>query len=258
MNILRVASFLCLAISQSLAATKIVTVKYPYPWGLDTVTFNRAITTRTQLNKWMRLSPYLSPQNDLFVTIDIRRCIPTDRAYVGCGPEAKLNTHNIDINISKIKTLRESLDPAGYPDDLKPVVEYFIKIQDFALLRMERQREFFVTHNLSTLTLPYENIDPKISCAAELRAIASSSSKDRNFENLVVVDWENCVNLLGRQRIGPYPKDRWSLFLRAHQITESNADLSAEESFVQEPHRPPSPRQIRLQVSLAIIFRDFP
>ena len=65
---------LSLATNQTVA-----TAKYPYPGGVVSVYFDPANVTRTDLDSWMRLSPSLSPYNDLLVPIDIRRCVYGDK-----------------------------------------------------------------------------------------------------------------------------------------------------------------------------------
>jgi len=98
--------------------------KCPYPGGVVSVYFDPANIARAELDSWMRLSPSLSPYNDLLVPIDIRRCVPGDKQYTDCKTEGSLKIANVDENIRKMTDIKRSLTVQKVPDDLRPIVAY--------------------------------------------------------------------------------------------------------------------------------------
>jgi hypothetical protein len=195
------------------------TARYRYPWGSVIVSFDPKVATRTEVDRWMRLSPELSPYNDLLVPIDIRRCVPSEDGYTGCGKGAKLRISNIDLNIRKMLAIKKELDAQKVPQSLRPVVAYLSEVQNFALWRTQRQREFFLTRDVSMLRNRYADIDPSQTCSGILQEVARSSQEEQGTK-LMAVDWANCVWQLEAKRIGPYPKAAWQAFLKDQKITE--------------------------------------
>ncbi|HEY6412651.1 MAG TPA: hypothetical protein VIX42_03125 [Edaphobacter sp.] len=194
------------------------TAQYPYPWGAVSVSFDPATTTQAELDSWMPLSPDLSPFNDLLVPIDIRRCLTRDKEYVSCG-DRKLHLSNVDVNIRKMRAIRDGLKTQPVPADLKPIVAYLIEMQNFSLWYSERIQEYLRTNDVTSLTTPYGSIDPKRSCTEVLQKMAQAKDKGSNTDR-TMVDWHNCLLGLERAKIGPYPKAKWEAFLRARGITE--------------------------------------
>jgi len=166
----------------------------------------------------MQLSPQLSAYNDLGSLMDIRRCLPKDKQYVDCEA-LPLKLNNVDVNIRKIESLKTSLDTQRVPDGLKGVQTYLSKLQAFSLWRAQQQREYLRTHNISALSVKFEDLNPGQSCSGILQEI-SDSSQQEHLARLVTVDWANCVWNLESKRIGPYPRQEWEAFLKAHELTE--------------------------------------
>jgi hypothetical protein len=214
------ASGLQAAIALSVATDqKVEFAKYRYPWGVDNVSFDSTRTTRGELDSWMRLSPSLSPYNDLLVSIDIRRCLPGDKEYTDCKIQGSLKITNVDQNIRKIEEIKQSLTVQEVPNGLKPIVAYFSKIQSFALWRARQQRAFLLTRDVSVLRNQYDGLASNQRCDAILHKI-EHSGEEMDITNLLIVDWGNCVWALEAEKIGPYPKKEWEAFLASRGIKE--------------------------------------
>jgi hypothetical protein len=214
------AYWLQAAIVLPLATSQTVKIaKYPYPWGVVSVSFDPARITKTELDGWMRLSPNLSPYNDLLVPIDIRRCKPGDREYTDCKTDGKLKISNVDENIRRMVNVKRSLTVQKVPDDLKPIVAYLLEIQTFALWTTEQQRTFLVTRDVAAFRNKFDGIDSNQKCAAVLEKI-TRLAQEKDISELVVVDWHNCVWALETEKIGPYPKKEWQAFLTSQGIKE--------------------------------------
>jgi hypothetical protein len=210
------------AIALSVASgQKIETVKYRYPWGVDRVSFDATRTARADLDRWMRLSPYLSPYNDLLVSVSIIQCLPGDKRYIDCKIDGsiKLKIPNIDENIRRIEDIKHGLTVEKVPDGLKPIVAYFLEIQSFSLWRTRQQRAFFLTNDVSVLRDQYDGLASNQRCDAILHKM-EHPEKEMNITNLVVADWSNCVWALESEKIGPYPKKEWDAFLASRGIKE--------------------------------------
>jgi hypothetical protein len=193
--------------------------KYPYPGGVVSVYFDPANVTRAELDSWMRLSPDLSPYNDLLVAIDIRRCLPGDRQYTDCKTEGSLRIANVDENIRKMTDIKRSLIVQKEPDDLRPIVAYLSEIQSFGLWAARQQRAFLLTRNVSVLRDRYDGLASNDKCDAVLQKI-ERPAKETDITNLVTVDWHNCVWALETEKVGPYPKKEWQAFLTSRGIRE--------------------------------------
>lgn len=191
---------------------------YRYPWGRVVVSFDPHRTPKAELDRWMRLSPSLSPYNSLFVPISIRQCISHKDGYEGCEEKGVLRISNVDINLQKIRTLKSELDHEKLPTDLKPISDYLSEIQNFTLWSMERQRDFLVTNDIASLEKEYDDLSTKESCAPIVQRIAKTPEPRRT--DLLTVDWANCVWFSEAKKTGPYPKQKWDDFLRSQSITE--------------------------------------
>jgi hypothetical protein len=206
------------AITIPVAPCRAQTTKYPYPGGVVLVSFDPGIISKPDLDKLMRLSPNLVQYNDLFVPIDVRRCLPRDPAYTDCGSKT-LKVSNVEENIRRIAAIRDSLIKQKVPDDLRPVQEYLTEIQNFALWQTGRVKDFLVTQDAAVLEAPYNGLDLAQRCNAVLQKIKQAPGKDR--ETLVVIDWHNCVWPVEMEKIGSYPKHQWESFLTSHKIREA-------------------------------------
>jgi hypothetical protein len=193
--------------------------KYSYPGGIVSVFFNPQSVARADLDSWMRLSPNLSPYNDLLVPIDTRRCLTDNKKYTQCENHDKLQISNVDQNIREIMNTQKSLDVQSVPDGLKPIVKYLSEIQAFALWRTQQQRAFLLTRNITDLSSQYKGLHPNVKCNAVLQQI-SHSTEETEITKLVTVDWANCVWSLEMKDIGPYPKATWQEFLTSREIKE--------------------------------------
>jgi hypothetical protein len=203
-------------------------VKYSFPGGVLLVTFNKALTSKVQLDNWIRLSPTLSAYNHLLVPLDLRQCIPDDKRYVNCASTGKLDLRNVEVNVSGIIDLERSLDPFNYPEGLRGVVSYFKQIQAFALWRARRQRDALTRHNLAPLRETYDDLSSDKICNVMLEH-SSLSKGEESFINLVLVDWGNCVWKLEKDKIGAYPYKQWGQFLKFQKITEKVAEETPED-----------------------------
>jgi hypothetical protein len=193
--------------------------KYPYPGGVVSVYFDPANVTKTDLDSWMRLSPSLSPYNDLLVPIDIRRCVSGDKEYTDCKTNGKPKVRNVEQNIRKIADIKKDLTGQQVPDGLRAIAAYLSEIQTFALWAAEQERTFLVTGDPAVFGSQYDGIGAHQNCASVLPKISGSAQAKDSTER-VIVDWYNCVWALEKQKIGPYPQKDWQAFLKSRGIRE--------------------------------------
>jgi hypothetical protein len=195
------AFWLQAAIVLPLAAGQTIEIaKYPYPGGVVSVYFDPANVTRTDLDSWMRLSPSLSPYNDLLVPIDIRRCVSGDKEYTDCKTNGKLKVRNVEQNIRKIANIKKDLNGQKVPDGLRAIAAYLSEIQTFALWAAEQERTFLVTGDPAVFGSQYDGIGAHQNCASVLPKISGSAQAKDSTER-VIVDWYNCVWALEKQKM---------------------------------------------------------
>ena len=190
-----------------------------WPMVID-VTFDRNRLTVEDVNRWMQLRDLISNENGFQVPFVLEQCFKDDPRYDSCGEgPTSININNARLNLDKIRTLIDRLDPKRFPTDLLPVVRYLTQIQEFALWKETQRLAFFQTGNASQLETPFQNINPKASCGVALARIHGATDKEQALQ-LVRHDWANCVWAEERKQLGPYPQKAWEIFLVAHGIRE--------------------------------------
>ncbi len=89
----------------------------------------------------------------------------------------------------------------------------------FSLWLEETKLDFYRSRDATVLTRRYENAEPGRGCAPAVGAVRGATSR-REQDDLVALEWHNCVNDLARREIGAYPLASWQRFLAGWTISE--------------------------------------
>jgi hypothetical protein len=193
------------------------TISFKLPGRVDNVTFDPARVSEADLRKWIQLSPEVSEMNFNRVPEGIEMCRDTREKRCSTDKNSPEFAANARHNLQNIARRIKYLQTETFPEELRPVVTYFQRIQEFALWSETQRLKFLQTNEKSVLEEPFENIDPKRQCFAEIGLISSTRDPEKHWE-LVRTDWHNCV--LKASRIGEYPTAEWNTFLQKYGIRE--------------------------------------
>ena len=193
--------------------------------GRDLVTFDPVRTSEANVRLWIRLSPH---DVDIRYNVpeSLELCVKSDPAYMGCGTRdwrAKNFAFNANVNLKHIRDRIKTLDEASYPPELKEVVSHFRRIQEANLFSQSQLFEFIQDGQASTLSAPFDGVDPAIQCSAAITKVRGAADKDL-AKRTAAEEWRNCVTHALRDRIGPYPASAWSNFLTHYGIRERFID----------------------------------
>jgi hypothetical protein len=167
------------------------------------------------------LSPHLAGWTSLAVAPRLERCVAGESAYLACtrasdSPRFLWNARvNLDAGAATLRRLGELRAPA----ELEPVLAWLRRSLAFSLWLEETKLEFYRSRDVTVLARRYENAEPARGCAPALAAVDRALSRQAQ-DDLVALDWHNCVNDLGRRDIAGYPLPAWRRFLAAWDITE--------------------------------------
>jgi hypothetical protein len=196
------------------------TIRMPCVSCIYEVTFDSSQLSPAEVKRWMQLSPEISPYNDYQLPERLESCFLDDPRYQGCGKEqVRVNFHNAQLNLAKIRHRIRDLNPKRYPADLSEVVLYLRAIQSFGLHAGTQRLAFARTGDVSALESEFDRINPKLVCGTVLERIRSATS-EAETSSLSRRDWSNCVWSAEIKRIGDYPTKAWEKFLAAHGIRE--------------------------------------
>jgi hypothetical protein len=203
------------------------TVVYKYPGGVDAVSFDAAKIKIEDLNRWMQLSPTLSPYNNMLVPESLESCKARDPRYHLCEPTDGFQRNNALANLHDISKRADDLQETDYPSALAPVVEYLRRIQSFSLTRGSRELDFLTDGDLNSLERQIDLIEPGVVCRGVIDKIREAHDANKRSE-LTRFDWANCVWFAERDHLGPYPTSAWKSFSAQYgikeQITEESPD----------------------------------
>ena len=198
---------------------------YTYPGGMVRVSYDSSRVKRASLDRWMQLSPALSPYNRLLVPITVWQCLPEDRAYRSCEDRSQLYIENVDVNISKLQETERRLENIEVPQSLRPVAYYLLEKQKFALWRATTVRRYLATSDIRVLDASYADL-PTQGCV-ELDDRKDIATRRRSV-NALISDWYNCTWQLESKRIGAYPDPAWQNFLREMKLSETVTEESPD------------------------------
>ena len=157
----------------------------------------------------------------------LERCVVGEPAYLGCT-RSTASPHflwNARVNLEAgVATLRR-LDALRTPAELDAVLGWLRRSLAFSLWLEETKLDFYRSRDLAVLTRRYEDIESGHGCAPIVAAVGRAASREAQ-DDLVGLDWHNCVNELGRRRLGDYPLAAWERFLASYGIRETIVETS--------------------------------
>jgi len=213
------ALLLLLAPSAGDAAAR--TLVLPTLYGEYHLAFDDRRIAETELRALVVLSPHLAGWTSLAVAPRLERCVAGEAAYLDCtrasdSPRFLWNARvNLDAGAATLRRLGELRAPA----ELEPVLAWLRRSLAFSLWLEETKLEFYRSRDTAVLTRRYETAEPARGCAPALAAVRRAPTRQAQ-DDLVALDWHNCVNDLGRRDIADYPLPAWRRFLTAWEISE--------------------------------------
>jgi hypothetical protein len=218
----------------SMASATDQTLKIRTADGIDEVTYPSDQLRRVDVLRWMQLSPNVSDSNNFIVPESLELCIDRDGRYAKCGKRNWKNPNflkNAKVNLDHMRRRIHELDSGAYPRELKPVAEYYSKLQQISLLAEQQRLDFLTTWDVRSLKQEVAGVDPKQTCPAVLDSIAAAISKgDKEAANRIAWhDWGNCVQMTARKRLGEFPTAAWNTFLAAKGLREQFTPNSPDD-----------------------------
>jgi hypothetical protein len=199
-------------------------LEIPTPDGREILNYDPIAVSRGDLERWAQLSEDVAAYNSYMGPESLELCIADSPEYAQCGSRDLKDPnflHNAKINISKIENRIVLLKSGRFPEQLKPVVNYFLRIQTTFLTFRKAELQFLQDGNSSDLDVNADGIDYAPACAPVVNRV--NQIEDRHKAYLLVShDWLNCVNNVFSQHHGyePYPKSAWEGFLAHYGIQE--------------------------------------
>jgi hypothetical protein len=206
------------------------TITLPDPGGVDTVTYPAASFSEEEIKNIVRLSPKLRMLISYPVFYPIETCIEGDAEYQGCDTDAahgKWFEDNARVNIKRMEMALDTLNKLSNIDGLKEIVQHEQPLQTFYLEVEKVRLQFHLTGDLSLLEKPIVGIAPRTHCTHSLTELSDTKSR-KAADQIVRMDWYNCMNEQVRIKVGPYPTDAWSAFLQEEGINESYIPVDDE------------------------------
>jgi hypothetical protein len=203
-----------------LASTE-ASLEIPIPGGRDRITYDSANTSKTEVEKWVRLSPNVSPFNYYMIPESLELCIDGDPIYEPCGTRNLSSPNflfNANVNLRKIRDRISGLRPTEYPASLRTVVFYLRQQQSLHLQAEENRLNYYQSHDRKFLSAPISQIDVKTQCDRAIAEIKQAS--ETQAYRLTSKEWSNCVNNAIQSRVGVYPSDDWKRALNQLRIEE--------------------------------------
>jgi len=215
---------LVITCSASICVSQVTSIRIPLAGDVNRVTFDSSKVSPDDVRRWMQLSPNVGNYNEYLIPDNLDMCFADDARYQGCvagrpGEEYRVNFHNAQLNIERIRRRISELEPSRYPAGLFEIVSYVRKIQSFGLWRDEQMFSFLKTEDTSALETPFEELDPKSICGPVLKSIRNAKNRS-GASHLARFEWSNCVTDAEMKRVGPYPQKAWQDFLAANFIRE--------------------------------------
>jgi len=170
-----------------------------------------------------QLSENISPYNFFLVPESLGMCIDGSADYEQCGsrdPNDPNFIHNAKVNISRIEKRIAELKSGRFPEELKPVVDYFLNILTTFLAEDVADLKYIQSGRVSDLAFVANGVDYGTACNDLRDKFQASEDKVAAF-NKVRHDWHNCVNQAFTQNHGySYPKAAWESFLKRYSIDQ--------------------------------------
>jgi hypothetical protein len=215
---------LTITCAATICEAQVTSIRIPLAGDVAKVTFDSSKVSPDDVGRWMQLSPNVGNYNEYLIPENLDVCFADDARYQGCvagraGEEHRVNFHNAQLNIERIRRRISELETTRYPAGLFEIVSYVRKIQSFGLWRDEQIFSFLKTEDTSALEIPFEELDPKSICSPVLNSIRNAKNRSE-ASHLARFEWSNCVTDAEMKRVSPYPQKAWQDFLAANFIKE--------------------------------------
>ena len=109
------------------------------------------------------------------------------------------------------------------PAELEPVLAWLRSSLSFSLWLEQTKLDFYASRDAAVLGRQYQAAEPARGCGSALTAIRGAAARQAQ-DDLVALDWHNCMNSLGRRDIGEYPLAAWQRFLATWGVTEKSIE----------------------------------
>lgn len=194
------------------------------PEGIQEFHYDSLVVNGADMGRWAQLSENIAPYNFYLVPESLQVCLSKAADYAQCGSR-DLNDpnfmHNARVNISRIERRIAELKSGYYPEELKPVVEYFLRIQTTFLAEDAANLRYMESGDASDLVFVENGVDYGTECGSLIKKFRSTEDKSSLLDR-IGHDWHNCVNQAFASRHGydSYPKSSWEHFLKRYSIEE--------------------------------------
>jgi hypothetical protein len=190
--------------------------------GLETLQYDPTRVSHADLERWAQLSTDVSSDNFYLVPESLELCIDKSADYAHCGSRDLQDPHffrNAKLNLRRIQRRISLLDSGRYPEQLKPAVEYYKRIQTFFLAAYSVELRYLRDWDPSVLVFTIDGINYGQECASAINDLRATKERAAAYK-LVTTEWVNCVNHSFREKLGPYPDAAWRQFLETYSIDE--------------------------------------
>jgi hypothetical protein len=197
------------------------TLVFPTLYGEYQLAFDDARIAEADVRTLVVLSPHLAGWESLAVAPRLERCVPGDPAYLECtrasdSPRFLWNARaNLDAGVATLRQLSDLRAPA----ELDPVIAWLRRSLAFSLWLEETKLDFYRSRDARVLVRGYEGSEPGRACAPAVAAVGRAASRQAQ-DDVVALEWHNCVNGLVRRGLGEYPVAAWQRFLATWGVKE--------------------------------------
>jgi hypothetical protein len=210
---------------------------------VDTVEFDPAKISDSQLGQLMYLSPYIvgyfsrlegrditaagSQDGDtvdkVFLALNLEQCVAGYREYAHCDANAFGGPNflrNAKTNVERSKRGLAWLQNVNAPKELDAVMKFLVVRLEFSVWTEETKLKYYSTWDDGVLKEAHEGIEPAKACSESLTRLEAAKSTVEKYE-LVRQEWTNCMVDAISGKMGKYPIASWEAFLRAYGIREN-------------------------------------
>lgn len=199
-----------------------VQLKVRTPDGIDYFSYDPSRLDRTDLLRWIQLSPNVDDGNWYSVPEWLEVCIDKAPEYASCGSRDLHDPnffHNAEVNLERIRSRIRLLEDGKYPPELQPALAYYETIQKTVLQAEEKRLAFLKTWNVADLSGAVGNIDVNQACQAVIGQLKETQDKQAAYQ-LAEHDLGGCINSAFRKSLGAYPEAAWQQFLQKYSLHE--------------------------------------
>jgi len=237
------ALLMLLAIFLPISSAKSVSISYKTGDAEYTITFDSSRISESRMRALVILSPFIvdytdaNPTKDFWaagstkesvvdkklLALPLEQCLQGDPAYADCANDDISSPNflrNAEVNLERSKRGLAWLQRLDYPKELQPAGKFLLDGLALSLWVEETRFKYYSTWNESVLKEVHDGIDPVQICPETFQKLETTSSKEEGYR-IVRFDWANCMIKATDHRLGSYPINSWSDFLKSYGITEN-------------------------------------